>query len=459
MSNTQFFSGRPCVACAHSHKRYPLSCDYARIFPDVIDREDYHTIFTVFEVRNVASFLQRVPEDRLFEALSSYLLEATARIENPAGGCTALLASFEQKVEELQARVTALEARLGGGSSCVNPLCSFTPPGGSSRFLSLAKNNVPNVIPTVVDLSELIPGSFLRLLMSEEDRLRDGFTWATFATIVVFMIKNENTFITPKINYQMTTWRIQGGTPGAKIRSEILAKINVITDASRESFKDYKISERMRRFGVETLARRNHRLFWEDTDQAYDLKNLLPLSLHFLVKKLFETSAAIFCVFQRRFMKIGLGVALRDLRRTIMCISTSLKSVNIRFESPPKILLPTHISIVFQHYSVKKLFETSAAIFCVFQRRANMGEVNLLLVFDAVMREANLSHWDYVMSTCDCARDRIVRDAKVDALFDTGFMRVETTEDIQALQRLVRTKRWFGVGAFIDADDFRSTTT
>ncbi|KAM7477401.1 hypothetical protein LguiA_025614 [Lonicera macranthoides] len=143
-------TSRPCVACAHSHKRCPLSCDYARIFPNVIDREDYHTIFTVFG------------------AISSYLLEATARIENPVRGCTALLASFEQKVEELQARVTALEARLGGGSSCANPLCSFAPLGGSSRFFSSVENNVPNVIPTAVNLSEPIAGGFLRLLMSEE---------------------------------------------------------------------------------------------------------------------------------------------------------------------------------------------------------------------------------------------------------------------------------------------------
>ncbi|KAM7460211.1 hypothetical protein LguiB_036405 [Lonicera macranthoides] len=159
---------RPCVACAHSHKRCPLSCENARIFPNVIDRQDYHTIFTVFGVMNVASFLQNVPEDQLLEALSSYLLEAMAMIENPVRGCTTLLASFEQKVEELQARVTALEARLGGGSSCVNPLCSFAPLGGSSRFPSSAENNVPNVIPTAVDLSEPISGGFLRLLMSEE---------------------------------------------------------------------------------------------------------------------------------------------------------------------------------------------------------------------------------------------------------------------------------------------------
>ncbi|KAM7477390.1 hypothetical protein LguiA_025603 [Lonicera macranthoides] len=158
---------------AHNHSKIRLrkgikSKRRDKIFPNVIDREDYHTIFSVFGVKNVASFLQRVPEDRLFEAISSYLLEATAGIENPVRGCTALLASFEQKVEELQARVTALEARLGGGSSCVNPLCSFAPPEGSSRFFSSVENNVPNVIPTAVNLSEPIAGGFLRLLMSEE---------------------------------------------------------------------------------------------------------------------------------------------------------------------------------------------------------------------------------------------------------------------------------------------------
>ncbi|KAM7474518.1 hypothetical protein LguiB_021761 [Lonicera macranthoides] len=168
MSNTHSFAGPPCVACAYSHKRCPLSCEYAKFFSNVIDRQDYHTIFTVFGVRNVASFLQDVPEDQHLEALSSYLLEATARIENPIRDCTTLLASLEQKVEELQARVTALEARLERGSSCVKPLCSFAPPRGSSKFPSSAENNVPDVIPTAVNLPDPVPESFLRLLMSEE---------------------------------------------------------------------------------------------------------------------------------------------------------------------------------------------------------------------------------------------------------------------------------------------------
>ncbi|KAM7467684.1 hypothetical protein LguiB_015246 [Lonicera macranthoides] len=148
---------RPCVACAHSHKRCPLSCDYARIFPNVIDREDYHTIFSVFGVRNVASFLQRVPEDRLFEAISSYLLEATARIENPVRGCTALLASFEQKVEELQARVTALEARLGGGlpvlTRCAHLLLLEVLRGGFLRLL-MSEEGVQNILSTSTNLVE-----------------------------------------------------------------------------------------------------------------------------------------------------------------------------------------------------------------------------------------------------------------------------------------------------------------
>ncbi|KAM7489855.1 hypothetical protein LguiB_027339 [Lonicera macranthoides] len=159
----------PCVACAYSHKRCPLSCEYAKFFRNVIDRQDYHTIFTVFGVRNVASFLQDVPEDQHLEALSSYLLEATARIENPIRGCTTLLAFLEQKVDELQARVTALEARLERGSSCVNPLCSFAPPGGSSRFPFSAENNMLVVIPIAMNLPEPAPRSFLRLLMSAEE--------------------------------------------------------------------------------------------------------------------------------------------------------------------------------------------------------------------------------------------------------------------------------------------------
>ncbi|KAM7471673.1 hypothetical protein LguiA_009856 [Lonicera macranthoides] len=169
MSNTHRFTGPPCVACAYSHKRCPLSCEYAKFFRNVIDRQDYHTIFTVFGVRNVASFLQDVPKDRRLETLNSYLLEATARIENPIRGCTTLLASLKQKVEELQARVTALEARLERGSSCVNPLCSFAPPGSSSRFPLSAENNMPTIIPIAMNLPEPAPGSFLRLLISAEE--------------------------------------------------------------------------------------------------------------------------------------------------------------------------------------------------------------------------------------------------------------------------------------------------
>ncbi|KAM7519548.1 hypothetical protein LguiB_018510 [Lonicera macranthoides] len=169
MSNTHRFTGPPCVACAYSHKRYPLSCEYAKIFRNVIDRQDYHTIFTVFGVRNVASFLQDLSEDRRLEALNSYLLEATARIENSIRGCTTLLTSLEQKVEELQARVTALEARLERGSSCVNPLCSFAPLGASSRFPLSVENSMHTIIPTTMNLPEPAPGNFLRLLMSAEE--------------------------------------------------------------------------------------------------------------------------------------------------------------------------------------------------------------------------------------------------------------------------------------------------
>ncbi|KAM7529284.1 hypothetical protein LguiB_032694 [Lonicera macranthoides] len=83
-----------------------------------------------------------------------------ARINNPVGGCTALLTSFHQKLEALQSRVTTLEARLGGGYPSANPSL-----GSSSRFLSSANNFAPEVVPTTVNL--LQPG----VLPINEDRL------------------------------------------------------------------------------------------------------------------------------------------------------------------------------------------------------------------------------------------------------------------------------------------------
>ena len=97
--------GAPCAGCSFNRKACSPTCNYARIF----------------RVRNVANVLQDLPESQYIEAITSYLFQATERIENPIGGCAARLASFEQKVEELQSRVTALEAKLSGGSFRINP--------------------------------------------------------------------------------------------------------------------------------------------------------------------------------------------------------------------------------------------------------------------------------------------------------------------------------------------------
>ncbi|KAM7492132.1 hypothetical protein LguiA_035053 [Lonicera macranthoides] len=157
--NTFRCTGSSCAACTYNRKRCQPWCEYAPIFRDVISRQDYRTIFTVFGVKNVADILQNIPQYQHLETLYSFLFEAKARIENPIKGCTALLASLEQKVEELQERVTALEARSEGGPSCVNPLYSFAPPRGSSRFLSSVENNMAGVIPSAVNPDDFLSSS------------------------------------------------------------------------------------------------------------------------------------------------------------------------------------------------------------------------------------------------------------------------------------------------------------
>ncbi|KAM7527399.1 hypothetical protein LguiB_030809 [Lonicera macranthoides] len=48
---------------------------------------------------------------------------------------------------------------------------------------------------------------------------------------------------------------LEGGTPGAKIRSETLAEINVITDASGEGLKIRRYQREIRNFSIEIVAR------------------------------------------------------------------------------------------------------------------------------------------------------------------------------------------------------------
>ncbi|KAM7492841.1 hypothetical protein LguiA_035762 [Lonicera macranthoides] len=182
MSNTVRSRGTPCAACAYFRRACPPFCDTAKFFPRKLTRQDYYTIFSVFRVKNVVSILKHVPDYKHLKTLTSFLFEARAMIDNPVGDCTALLTSLQQKLEALQSRVTALEARLGGGYSSANPSLVLPPLGSSSRFLSSADNFAPEVVPTTMNL--LQPGvlpinedllgypcseGLFRLLMSTEN--------------------------------------------------------------------------------------------------------------------------------------------------------------------------------------------------------------------------------------------------------------------------------------------------
>lgn len=129
-----------CPACKYGHRRCHPNCYGLEAFKNIISREDYQTIFSIFQAKPLAKRLTDVPEPRYSEILHSYLLEAKERTNNPLGGCDARmkvlekrvedidsinhhgdddirLASLEKKFEEIYWRVAALETRLDGGSS------------------------------------------------------------------------------------------------------------------------------------------------------------------------------------------------------------------------------------------------------------------------------------------------------------------------------------------------------
>ena len=96
----------------------------------MISRQNYRAIFNIFGIKNVAKILQNVPEHQYLETLHSILFETKTRIKNPVGGCIVRIVSLEQKLKELQSQVTALEARLDGGSSSADPYSITAPSKG-----------------------------------------------------------------------------------------------------------------------------------------------------------------------------------------------------------------------------------------------------------------------------------------------------------------------------------------
>ena len=146
-----------CVACIFTNRKCPPYCREATIFWKVISPQDYHTIFTVFGPKSVASIFQCVPGDQYLQTPHLLFYEANARIKDPVGGCFARMASFEQRLEELQTWVVALEARLKGGSTSANPSSPPTPPESFLNLLmsvSLPKESSFEVLPTEVDPPE-----------------------------------------------------------------------------------------------------------------------------------------------------------------------------------------------------------------------------------------------------------------------------------------------------------------
>ena len=91
-----------CPACKYNHRRCHQNCYGIEAFKNTISREDYQTIFTIFEPKQLANVLEDVPEPQYTEILHSYLLEARERIKNPLGGCDAQMKVLEKKVEDIE---------------------------------------------------------------------------------------------------------------------------------------------------------------------------------------------------------------------------------------------------------------------------------------------------------------------------------------------------------------------
>ncbi|KAM7524959.1 hypothetical protein LguiA_014861 [Lonicera macranthoides] len=174
-----------------------------------------------------------------------------------------LIVSLQQKVEELQSRVTTLEvlqsrvttleARLERAYSSTNSFHSFAPPRSSSRFLSSAENITLDVILTTVNLPQpgVLPidedllgypcsGGLLRLLMSTEEAAPD-----ILPTTVNLSEHGALPAYPAMSDYQAILEDFSGGSSQVSFVTEVVGSTNPDWTVLRYNSFDYSSSDLM----------------------------------------------------------------------------------------------------------------------------------------------------------------------------------------------------------------------
>lgn len=76
------------------------------------DLHKFAILQQVFGACNVVRLVQDLPSDQRVEAIDSLVFEASARLENPAFGCTDIIHQLQRQVSDLQSQITTTQTTI-----------------------------------------------------------------------------------------------------------------------------------------------------------------------------------------------------------------------------------------------------------------------------------------------------------------------------------------------------------
>ncbi|PWA58661.1 LOB domain-containing protein 19 [Artemisia annua] len=105
--------GSPCGACRFLRRKCVTGCVFAPYFePDDRGTADFEAVHRVFGAKNAAKLLLRTPANKRLDAVVSMCYEALSRVRDPVYGCVAHVFTLQQQVDNLQAELAYVQARL-----------------------------------------------------------------------------------------------------------------------------------------------------------------------------------------------------------------------------------------------------------------------------------------------------------------------------------------------------------
>ncbi|KAI3504336.1 hypothetical protein L1887_32925 [Cichorium endivia] len=105
--------GGPCGACKFLRRKCAKGCVFAPYFePDDRGMTDFEAVHRVFGAKNAAKLLLRTPANKRLDAVVSLCYEALSRVRDPVYGCVGRVFNLQQQVENLQAELAYVQARI-----------------------------------------------------------------------------------------------------------------------------------------------------------------------------------------------------------------------------------------------------------------------------------------------------------------------------------------------------------